>query len=156
MNVTQERRHSNGLCVDCGQKLGRGKWCCDACMDKNNAEKKETRELRIMLGICTVCGKNSVPKSERICPECRAKSAEYQSELCERDRENHNNRSNTAGKRMRAKRKENGLCVVCGKRGADANYVTCRYCRQIKTQRMIAYNYRTGKIKKGSGMSYGG
>ena len=73
---------------------------------------KANAEYYLSRGKCPHCGgKNNVEPGEKLCRECRS--------------EHNARRVNT-----RTRRREAGLCTLCGGRRDDEKYLTCSACRE--------------------------
>lgn len=83
------------------------------------------------IGYCPRCrGKNKLMGDEKNCPECRAKSyAQY----LKRDKEKAREYLREWNKRKYHERKEQGICVRCGKRKAQHGIVRCALCNAKDT-----------------------
>ena len=90
---------------------------------------RETRAFYKSIGLCPRCGKNRVIGNEKTCPECRAKSAEYQKKWREQHLDEYNQKQNVSHRNLYQKRKEAGLCTRCGKRKSLHNTLLCGICR---------------------------
>lgn len=84
------------------------------------------------MGICPQCGTNKAAPHRVRCEECLSKNAES-AKKCEE-----NSPKNTGHKEyiknLRKQRKENGLCIWCGKLICSSSTVFCIDCK-IKNQR---------------------
>lgn len=92
--------------------------------------KKDERDFYRSLGLCPRCGKNKLLGTERNCPECRSKSADYERKRYALHHDERLAQRNASFNRLYAERKAQGICVRCRKRKADKNHVTCTYCRK--------------------------
>ena len=108
------------------------------------------KEFYLSIGICPVCNKNALYGGEKACPECRARDAEYHAQKYE----NPNYRKQMIQSSIRSKnkrkqyRRENNLCIECGKRKPKEGIATCEICRcRINRQRREKYQGAT--LRKG-------
>lgn len=87
-------------------------------------------------GICPKCHKNKLMGNEKTCPECRAYFASYQakrrSDPNKIEHINEMNRIHTNN--MHKRRKENGLCITCGRKVIDGK-TKCYLCREKANKR---------------------
>lgn len=100
-----------------------------------NEQRKLNRQYYIARHRCAYCGRQDeyTLAGRTRCYTC-----------AEKDRLQHQKKRNTkaevlkeqqAGKNRRERRKELGLCVICGKRNATDGYVRCEYCRAEESRR---------------------
>lgn len=96
-----------------------------------------SREFYIAIGICPVCNKNTLYGEEKACLECRARDAEYHARRYENPgRRKQMIQINTESKKKRKQyRREQGLCIECGKRKPKEGIATCSICRAHINQR---------------------
>ena len=139
--TTYLRRKAEGLCTVCGGEIEadrKGRATCFKCKEKNRQDKLADKEFRRKLGLCPRCGKNKLYGDERNCLECRVVNAKYDT----RDRKSREYRDlqNATMKRLRAQRKEQGICTTCGKNNTDGVHSNCEYCRAKK--RIYNIDYR--------------
>ena len=121
-------RKDNGLCPRCGNPLDRKGYYCSACLEKKRKYCRENKEFYRENGICTECGKVLVPKSERICPECRAKITASRKPMSDEQRQRNNKKFSEYEKNLYRERKEQGICTRCGKRKAIHGKAKCGIC----------------------------
>ena len=98
----------------------------------------EDKVFYTSLGICPHCGKNTIIGEEKYCTECKAKNAEQKMKKYESDSEYREKFIQTVvdGKRERKqRRREQGLCIECGKRPPKKGIATCEYCRAKANQK---------------------
>lgn len=85
------------------------------------------------IGICPKCCKNVLTGDEKTCLECKALNAEYKAIKYESDIEYRRKfiQSVSNSKRLRKqRRREQGLCIECGKRPPKKGIATCEWCRE--------------------------
>lgn len=123
----------NGICVSCHKnKAEQGKVVCQECKEKRKAYnrqfEKETNEWYSSKGICIVCHTENAQKGHKLCFRCLADKREKNKP----DRRCRNQYVKERYKRL----KENGICVVCGKKEATAG-VRCLECniKNIKSDK---------------------
>lgn len=121
-------RKQNGLCPRCGKPLDREGHYCSKCVEKQRIYQKETRDFYRKNNICTVCGKVEVPKSEKICPECRANINSQRKPLTYEQKKRYGERFKKQQKSLYQKRIEQGICTRCGKRKAEYGRKKCKIC----------------------------
>jgi len=121
-------RESIGVCKRCGGVLDTDGKNCSKCRELMNRQSKERREYYLSNGICPYCGSEKLFGSERSCPECRAKRAN----TLERSRNRQWNKvlvqSASSHRKKYHERKEQGLCVRCGKRQFVSGRTLCTIC----------------------------
>ena len=134
-----------GLCVKCGGEIEterKGKTTCYSCVKKNTDYKRESREFVLSFRICPRCLKNKLYGDERNCLECRTKNYINR----EKQRRDNPEREKIYYQHARAKqhiryqqRKEQRLCVICGKplREDEYKYSYCSLCRGKRRERQI-------------------
>lgn len=91
-------------------------------------------------GVCSCCGQRAAIRGQKLCPDCRdyynernnKYHYEHRSELLPKMRER--------GQKRYEKRKNEGICVSCGKRPAKQGKVRCAYCliKDAKRHEVIA------------------
>lgn len=138
-----ENRKRNGLCVKCGQPADSNKVLCEKCAEKRAIYQKETREFRIKMGFCPVCGRNKLFGEERMCPECLAKNMETVKKSRETTGKTHMDYYREQQKRY----KENNLCRTgCGRK----RYNGMTYCEAcLKKHRERGKKYKKEKVDGG-------
>lgn len=136
----QERNHNyyvkakeENRCWVCGKPKDRDGYYCSICLEKKNADERESKKLMISLGICPSCKKNTIMGDERQCPECRAKEADRMARKRAENREEYQAYHNQYRNKLYEERKKNGLCPRCGKTPDDSRYKMCSSCRNKKT-----------------------
>lgn len=123
-------RKNNGLCPRCGAILGKEGYLCQLCREKVNKYRQETRNFYRDNGLCTECGKYKVPKSERICLECRAKFNNRRKPLTDEQKIKYEKRFRSQQNNLYQYRKEQGICTRCGKRKSIVGKSKCGVCLQ--------------------------
>ena len=121
-------RKENGLCPRCGKPLDREGYYCSECLGKVRIYNRKTKEFYRKHNLCSVCGKNSVPKDERTCPECRAKRENRKKELTKEQRIRYGRNFRKNQKNIYKERVEKGICTRCGKRKASSGKKKCAIC----------------------------
>lgn len=107
------------------------------------------REFYLSLHICPVCMRNELYGDEHACPECRARDAEYHAKQYD-DPENRKRliQSSTESKKKRKQlRREQGLCIECGKRKPREGIATCSICR-ARINKRKRENYQGATLRK--------
>lgn len=107
------------------------------------------RQFYISHHICPICRKNNLFGEERACPECRAKDAEQHAKKYD-DPINRQKiiKIQTDSRRERKKRRrEQGLCVECGKRKPREGITRCAICRE-RINKQKRDNYKGSELRK--------
>ena len=107
------------------------------------------REYYISKRVCPDCRKNSLFGEEKRCPECRAKDAERHAKKYD-DPINRQKiiKIQTDSRRERKKRRrEQGLCVECGKRKPREGIERCAICRE-RINKQKRENYQGATLRK--------
>ena len=85
-------------------------------------------------GICVLCGQKDAQKGYTRCLECRFKEREYarksREKLTDEQKAEYNDKKRKAQSNLYQRRKEQGICVMCGKAKADRG-VRCSVCQNI-------------------------
>lgn len=141
------------LCIVCGDKRRRGKFCLRHAASQDQRAEKRRERLRDD-GLCVACGQEFIaPGSDSRCQGCLDKAAAA-------TREEHHERlrlglcskcGDDAGgkyecekcselklermKNLRATRKEAGLCTSCGGERDDQNKGQCLACRDKRKKK---------------------
>lgn len=133
-NIYFRNRYLNlkekGICVKCGKnKAVENKVRCLECSEYIKQEYAWYKSK----GICPRCKSENVKKGYAVCWKCRLdlndlKAASYSRHHYE-PTELQKQKQNEQQKRLRIFRKENGLCVYCGKPKNNETYVSCKMCR---------------------------
>ncbi len=129
MNYYQKRKAEH-KCVQCGKALPEDYEHprCPECMEKKRVYDREVKKGLRALKICPTCGKNKLYGDEKICLECRDKSARYAAEQKpEKDAINNYHRS-----RYQIL-KNAGRCTRCGK--PTTNGVRCKQCAELQNRK---------------------
>lgn len=88
---------------------------CDICAAGIREGRKRREALRVASGLCPECGMPAQP-DHRLCFSCAVKAAKRSAAL-------------------RARRRENGLCSVCGKAPPEPGRTMCEACRAYYRRR---------------------
>lgn len=90
------------------------------------------REFYISIHICPVCNKNALFGQEKACLECRARDAEYHARRYENPEQKKQmiQKSTESKKKRKQYRREQGLCIECGRRKPREGIATCSVCRE--------------------------
>lgn len=123
-----KNRKENGLCPRCGKPLDREGHYCSECLEKVNEYSRETREFCKENHICTVCRKEIVFGTDKICFECRVKRDKYRNALTEEQKMRYGKRFKEQQKSSYQQRSGQGICTKCGKRKATAGKKKCAIC----------------------------
>lgn len=68
-SATQGRYYRNGLCIRCGNERDSTRLQCASCREKCADQKKSSKEMRLLQGICIKCSNSSLPNSQ-MCQKC--------------------------------------------------------------------------------------
>ncbi len=150
-------RKDNGLCPRCGKPLDREGHYCSECLEKNRIYRQKNRDFFRENHICTVCGKETVPSGEKICPECLAKRMSRKKPLTEEQKERYGSRFKAQQRMLYHERSENGICTRCGKRKAALGKRKCAICLEKNAeQHRKKYLNKTNEreIRKLNGLCY--
>lgn len=140
----------NEICVRCHKaKAEQGKLFCKVCIEKRKQYQKqydkEDYEYFKSKGICTHCHSEKVRNGHSLCFRCLA-------EKNEKYKPDGRNRNEYVKERYK-RNKENGICVMCGKKQATVG-VFCLECSikhtRLEKQRRIEKGI-TPKILFGDG-----
>ena len=113
MGITKKQREGwkrIGLCSHCGKNIAAdGKLTCQRCLDINKA----ARDYKRNHNLCVKCGRNHAAPNRKYCDSC----LEWRQEryLAEKQNPEYIDAIKLRDKRRREQRKENKLCVWCGK-----------------------------------------
>lgn len=145
---THERRIAEGLCTQCGKPLDdRAHKTCEACRQRNYAKRsdldreanKARYEAYLEKGICPGCGQRWAEPGHTYCAGCLAKNRRSQKK----------NPENAEKKRqMVRRRRENGLCVDCG-RPAIPGRQCCARCRDSRRDSVRKYRIHRRTVLSG-------
>lgn len=130
-------RKANGLCVACGNPTENG--CrCEKCAKKASEYVSDTHKMRKELGCCINCGEPLDKNSKQFCTyhkmEKRMQSQSEYERIKQSDKYSEYRAKQTEYQRQRTElRKENGLCIRCGKREV-LSYRSQRMCRWCLTK----------------------
>ena len=116
----------------------------------------EERKFYINLGICPVCTKNNLFGDEKSCLECRASNTNQKLIKYETDsnyRKEFIKSVVESKKERRKRRREQGLCIECGKNPPKIGIATCDRCRaKSNARKRMKYEQATTReswIKNG-------
>lgn len=107
---------------------------------------REERNFYINIGICPICCKYKLFGQEKACPECRARDSEYkEAQYNNPDKKRQIIEKNIESKKRRKQyRREQGLCIECGKREPKQGIATCSICRgRINQKKRVCYKPAT-------------
>lgn len=108
---------------------------------KNRQYVKETYWLRKRLGICTRCGKEKAAIGFTQCPDCQEKNARETAEYYAKiGRKKRNKIAREQRKALAEKRKEAGLCTICGKKFIPNGFKSCNSCRAYNRAQWKKHN----------------
>lgn len=111
------------MCPVCGKReIGDRATMCHTC------QMRERRAYFRKKGICPECGKNELFGEEKTCIECRAIDAERKLKKYYADVEKYRKESSERTRKRNEKRKEEGICVSCGKRKPEDGRFRCKIC----------------------------
>jgi predicted amidophosphoribosyltransferase len=113
-------RQSQGLCVQCGNKMDREGTCCIRCNNANNESKMNRRRRLRGEGKCHQCGK-PLDRDGVYCKVCVDKM-------------------NITARNKNKKRKELGLCRICGIKVEDGKSYCTKCLEAIRLKRKINNN----------------
>ena len=127
--LRREQRKANHICIRCGKNPTTDKSMCDVCRDKMATYRNETRKFNKEHNICTMCGHEIVYDGYSTCEICREKqkdySARFYSKETESKKEERNKKQAEYMRDKREKRKEQGVCVECGKKLCASSKIHC-------------------------------
>ena len=121
-------RESIGVCTKCGGELDTNGKACSKCRKIENQQDKENREYYLSHGICPYCGTEKLFGTERSCPECRAKRTNSMAKSRKIRWDIVLEQSASSHRKVYHERKEQGLCVRCGKRKSASGRTKCMIC----------------------------
>lgn len=108
---TERKRFAAGLCKRCGkQPPAPERVYCEACLAASRERANRTRDRREAEGRCVTCGGERENPAVKLCSACRQRDLDYWNAkpLAERQA-----LSRERTRRMRARRREAGLCTRC-------------------------------------------
>lgn len=159
-NATHKRRQikkETGICRECGKPAEIGRIFCRECAEKSNLQRIALRVQRRISGTCTECGKPKIYKKAR-CKECYDKRRERSDglftdrlknglcRLCDNPVaknldgtpgilcEYHRKKKRESDFNIYWKRRQNRLCVDCGKPTFYSEFENKYYARCSKCQ----------------------
>lgn len=150
MSSTYHKNIAEGRCGQCGKINDRpNRALCSECTKKDIERQTEIRKWYREQGFCPKCKKNKLMGDEKTCVECRAADANLHQKIRDNNTKAYNAHMATYHKSLYDKRKEQGLCPVCGKPNKDKRYITCPICRDKKNRRTQPKFLREERIKNG-------
>lgn len=146
MDKRYEYCKEHGICVRCRtEKAEPNRVMCRVCAEKERKRVAENRSALKTMKICPRCGRNKLWGSEKMCIECREKMYKY----------NLSHKSKTT-KNYNQIRKENGLCIKCGKKPPVYGKTKCATCAAKDRIRAREYRRRGGvEVDRSERPSYG-
>lgn len=132
-SITYQKLKEQGLCVDCREPVTDGYTRCEKCRKRNALAHNGKKQEFIEMGICPICRKEPLFGQEKTCPVCRAKNTEMTLKAREKDPEHYNKVHREWSRIEYQRRKEQGLCVRCGKRKAYKG-LRCGICAEKDLQ----------------------
>lgn len=147
----RQSRKENGLCAACGNKLPDGYTAvtCEDCKNYQNSYRRLLkREQR-----CVCCRKQDAYtlNNHSLCAECSERITRNERERIAQNAEAAE-RKNTRSKELYSSRKEQGLCVKCGKKFPEGErHVLCPACRAWYRRyyaRAADKRYGSGRLTK--------
>ena len=127
--LRREQRKANHICIRCGKNPTTDNSMCDDCRYKMATYRNETRKFNKEHNICTMCGHEIVYDGYSTCEICREKqkdySARFYSKETESQKEERNKKQAEYMRDKREKRKEQGVCVECGKKLCASSKIHC-------------------------------
>lgn len=133
-HAMSERRKEQHLCLNCGAPLDRNGSLCSTCRDLRNERVREDRKYFKEIGICPRCKKNKILGDEKSCPECQAYSYSLITPKRMENREHYNEIQKEYKRKLYEKRKDQGICTICGGAISDKRYSTCNACREKQAE----------------------
>ncbi len=116
-------RRDKGICVRCGNEPANGGRMCRACLNKEAARIKMSRESRKQLGVCTECG---MPVKDRgLCSKHLEKRYLFIASFEDK----------------RKARKLSGKCQQCGREAIENGFVKERYCETCYLKKVARTNF---------------
>lgn len=107
------------------------------------------RQFYISHHVCPYCRKNNLFGEEKACPECRAIDAEYHARRYENPEQRMQmiQSSIDTKKKRKQLRREQGLCIECGKRKPREGIATCAICRE-RANKKKRDKYKGSELRK--------
>lgn len=99
---------------------------CPVCAEKSSQNRKNNRDYRRKIGVCTRCGKNKAEPYKKLCLECLGADQDRYAEKKTTDEQRE--RDKLRKRKLSEERREKGLCTRCGKRSAK-NGGICNVCK---------------------------
>jgi len=125
-------REKIGVCTKCGGELDTDGKTCSKCRELMKRKNKEYRDYYLSHGICPYCGAEKLFGTERSCPECRAKRVNSMEKSRKRQWDRVLEQTASSHRKKYHERKEQGLCVRCGKRQFESGRTVCMICLNKK------------------------
>lgn len=102
--------------------------------------------------ICTICSKNTAMPNRTLCADCAythyGKQRLKREQMDEDKKERYQQQKKDSYNRLRAYRKENGLCVKCGKRKSLEGKSLCLDCNIANNRQCRERKIRNGMLKQ--------
>lgn len=126
-----DKRKVEGICTKCGkEKADNGSSLCFSCKIKKNNKGRERYATRKTKNLCVFCNAEKPDDGHVLCADCREKRKEQMANN-EIAKEN----QKAYSRELYAWRKENGICVECGKNDAWYNHLCCPECIEKQNNR---------------------
>lgn len=132
------KRKAQGLCIRCGQANNSGYVTCDTCRSYLAELKKAYSDS----GICTVCGQEYAVLNCKMCASCSEKSRKASQKYYYTNSQYIQRKARNSRKQKYNQRKNEKICVSCGKRKAYLWYARCAYCLENDKQNARRYRER--------------
>lgn len=130
------RLKEHHICVKCGQNpVERNRVRCSECAEKAKKRSKENYDWLKQHHICVLCRQNPAEKNRVCCYECNMKLSEKSRKYRESRTDEQKEAVNEYIRNWRRKRKENGICVACGRSTNNNGKTLCNECI-IKNKRI--------------------
>lgn len=109
-------------------------------------QKTLNRHYYKRIGRCPYCGREKLYGEEKSCPECRAKSSAYS---MRRDRIKYNKNHADWSRKTYEERKQQGICIRCGKHKAKEGQCRCEYCIAKDTRARQTREFHLSRFERG-------
>ena len=134
----QRERLNAGLCLQCGKRppyaFHRD---CTPCLKKKQKRRQLLYDGRLARGLCPVCGDIRRPDDLIYCRACVEKSKQ-------RHVKNHSLKNDRKyARRLRTRRRREGVCTCCGRERDNAKFLECSNCR-----RHARVNWKARQVRK--------
>lgn len=115
----------------------------------NRKYRKEVKDFCREIGVCTTCNKNKAAPNHVQCADCLYKQTLYRMKYkpAKEKKEKYIRNKSEARKIQYEQRKEDGLCVRCGRKILDKRYVVCHICRNEMSKRKREQYAETHEMK---------